>query len=755
MARENNFLLGHGERLTYKVNVPHSGGSKNPPYTHSDAIKRISRFLTSVNNYYNSLPESACPNEEVTAVITMHPRYISKSDFPTTIMQQVGLRAVGGKTQVIRPDAWGIENHPKEAISDEIYVIGKKSSYIKWANEVNNWKPNSTLSNQLPSIEKIRPYEENEKINMEISEGVDNDLVLLEVVLHDSESTNIFEPFLKYANKCNGVVVRERVKKVQNLIFIPVYIHKKDIMNLGKFSLIRVIRKMPLLRTMTPITRKQIGKSVKLPITAPAIDQNIRVGIFDGGISDDVKLPWVRKIECDGIGNAIPEAKNHGTDVTSAFLFGSIDPSDTIERPFCNVDNIRVIDKSIGQNGDFMYYDVLDRILKVIDDAKKSGNPYEYINLSIGPDIPADDNDITRWTVELDKRLSGGRMLACVAAGNNGEEDEDLQLNRIQPPSDGVNVLSVGAADREDGLWKRASYSCIGPGRCPGFIKPDGIAFGGTEMRPFLTISSNTSSDNYLVSGTMGTSFASPYTLHSATAVRAVIGDNFIPLSIKALMVHRAEQKGFDKREVGWGKFQTDISKLITCDDDEALIIFQGILPVKETLRVPVPIPADSLQGMVNITATLAIAPDVDASFPNTYTRAGLTVAFRPNCNKFNNNKGKPSNHPKTKSFFSESIFSNCSSEFILRTENHKWETCLRETKAFRASSLNKPCFDVYYNNRIEGGKDDKASSIPYAFIVSIKAPKVTDLYNRTVRSYLNQLVPLKPKIKYELKYKV
>lgn len=752
MARENNFLLGHGERLTYKVNVAHIGGPKNPPYTHMDAVKRISRFLANANNYYYSLPESACPDEEVTAVITMHPRYISKSDFPAKIIQQVGLRAVGGKTQVISPEAWGIESHPKEAISDEIFVIGKKSSYLKWADEIKSWQPDSTISQYLPTIERIRPYEENEKINMDISEEADNTQVLLEVVLHGSEGTNILDSFLQYANKCKGIVVREKVRIVQNLFFIPVYIHNKDIVNLGKFSFIRVIRKMPILRTMTPIIRKNTGKLVKLPITVPAIDHNIRVGIFDGGISDNVKLPWVRKIECEGIGSAIPEAQNHGTDVTSAFLFGPIDLNNTIEGPFCNVDNIRVIDKTIGKNGDFMYYDILDRILKVLDDAKKGGNPYEYINLSIGPDIPADDNEITRWTVELDKRLSGGQMLACVAAGNNGEEDDSMQLNRIQPPSDGVNVLAVGAADREDSMWKRAAYSCIGPGRCPGFIKPDGIVFGGTEMRPFLTISSNAGNDDYLVSGTMGTSFASPYTLHSATAVKAVIGDNFIPLSIKALMVHRADQKSFDKREVGWGRFETNISRLITCDDDEALVIFQGILPVKETLRVPVPIPDEGLQGNVSITATLAIAPDVDASFPNTYTRAGLSVAFRPDHSKFNNNEGKPSNHPKTKSFFSENIFSNNSSEFILRTENHKWETCLKETKTFRASSINKPCFDVYYNNRLEGGKDEKAKSIPYAFIVSIKAPKVKDLYNKTVRTYLNQLVPLKPKNKMQIK---
>ncbi|MHB8063629.1 MAG: hypothetical protein ACYDG2_13520, partial [Ruminiclostridium sp.] len=273
MARENNFLLGHGERLTYKVNVPHIGGPKNPPYEHNVAVKRISGFLSNANGYYDSLPDSACPNGEVTAVITMHPRYISKSDFPTKLIQQFGLRAVGGKTEVITPDAWGIENHPQEAISDEIFVVGKKSAYLKWAKDINNWLPDNTLSQYLPSIEKIRPYEENEKIIMSlVNNNEENDKNLLEVVLHDSGVSNILDAFLSYVNNCNGNAVIEKMRKVQNLIFIPVYMNDRDITNLGKFSFIRVVRKMPILRTMTPIVRRQTNKTVILPISTPAID---------------------------------------------------------------------------------------------------------------------------------------------------------------------------------------------------------------------------------------------------------------------------------------------------------------------------------------------------------------------------------------------------------------------------------------------------------------------------------------------------
>lgn len=41
---------------------------------------------------------------------------------------------------------------------------------------------------------------------------------------------------------------------------------------------------------------------------------------------------------------------------------------------------------------------------------------------------------------------------------------------------------------------------------------------------------------------------------------------------------------------------------------------------------------------------------------------------------------------------------------------------------------------------------------IPYAFVVSLKAPKVKDLYNRVVRAYAQQLVPLRLQTRIQLR---
>jgi hypothetical protein len=72
----------------------------------------------------------------------------------------------------------------------------------------------------------------------------------------------------------------------------------------------------------------------------------------------------------------------------------------------------------------------------------------------------------------LDGHLSLGRTLMTVAVGNDGNVDGGM--GRIQPPADAVNALAVGACDSREFMWNRASYSCYGPGRSPGLVKPDG-----------------------------------------------------------------------------------------------------------------------------------------------------------------------------------------------------------------------------------------------------------------------------------------
>jgi len=58
---------------------------------------------------------------------------------------------------------------------------------------------------------------------------------------------------------------------------------------------------------------------------------------------------------------------------------------------------------------------------------------------------------------------------------------------------------------------------------------------------------------------------------------------------------------------------------------------------------------------------------------------------------------------------------------------------------------LVKPCFDIYYHHRNQGRAEREPSPIPYAFVVTISAPRVKDLYDQVLQAYSSVLVPIEP----------
>jgi hypothetical protein len=121
-----------------------------------------------------------------------------------------------------------------------------------------------------------------------------------------------------------------------------------------------------------------------------------------------------------------------------------------------------VLDTTPGQDFHELY-EVLARIDQVLVE-----NDYQFINLSIGPLPPVEDDDVHAWTAVIDDRLSSGTTLATIAVGNGGDGSAKDGLNRIQVPADCVNALAVGACDNHESPWQRCTYSSVGPGRSPG-----------------------------------------------------------------------------------------------------------------------------------------------------------------------------------------------------------------------------------------------------------------------------------------------
>ncbi|MTD58833.1 S8 family serine peptidase [Amycolatopsis sp. RM579] len=606
-------------------------------------------------------------------------------------------------------------------------MAGKRELFSAWAEELID---NAEISAEIVRLELLHVPTPTERLRS----IPDDPQVLLEVALHASEDRSasyIISGFEQYLEELGADGSFEKRIYAGGLCFLPVYVPRTRVEEMARFSFLRIAREVPTIRPIDPepFMRGSVpGFPVRLPESDP-VDPELRVAVFDGGLGGTRLDRWASAIDSASLGSAPPGFIEHGTAVTSALLFGSLEPGEAA-RPYAYVDHYRVIDEKAADDP-IELYDVLTRIQQVL-----STRRYQFFSLSIGPNLPIEDDEVHSWTSVLDDYLSDGHTLATFAVGNNGEQDRESNNARVQVPSDCVNGLAVGAIDRRSDDWNRASYSALGPGRSPGVIKPDIVSFGGSAMQPFHVM------DNSGVSRPVcGTSFASPATMRMALGIRAHLGGRLDPLAIKALLIHSADPCGHDRTEVGWGLLPDSLDDLIVCDSGEVRVLYQGELTPAKYLRARLPLPSTELSGMVTITATFCFASPVDPQDPGNYTRSGLDIWFRPHAEKFASDDAI---HPKTKPFFRASDFDK---EKDLRTDAHKWETVLSKSMQMRASSLKEPVFDVHYNARMSGGPNTSAEKVRYALVITVKAPRNEDIYDRVVQTYAGQLQTLAPVI--------
>jgi len=741
-----NFLLGKGERLTEQVRVLSGPVDKATPYSFSEAKTRLDPMLKDVVRKLDNLPDDACPEDYAVAMITLNPEFIAKTYYPSELLRAVGLECVGSKPKQVTPEKRSKNREPIPAVTTELFVYGKRDAFKKWARELPQWSEYQSGANQIIEIEEISFPEPQNKVKRFSNES---SKTVFEVVLHMNEAISeslYLSSFKKYLKRLNINPTFERRFYAGGLCFLEIEAPSELAEDIAKFSLVRTLRKMPELRLLRPTIRSAgyDNISIELPSEGP-LDPAIKAAIFDGGIPSDHPIcEWATPYEYPGMLPASDELLAHGVGVTSAFLFGHLDPRTPVTRPYSNVDHYRVLDDMPGQNP-YELFEVLDRISDIVNT-----NNYDFINLSLGPCLPIDDDEIHAWTAVLDEYLSDGETLVTVAVGNDGEGDPNISANRIQVPSDCVNAIGIGACDVPDQNWQRAPYSSVGPGRSPGLIKPDLVDFGGSIQRPFLTLDHE---NGLSLVPTGGTSFSSPSVLRLGAGVRAHFGNSLSALAIRTLLVHSAEQADLPKFEVGWGRVARTLDDIAVCDDHVMRVVFQGTISASKFVRAPIPLPPGALTGMVTIKATLCYATTVDPHHPNNYTRSGLEVTFRPNKDvkrKVNDGENQPL-HALTKSFFGK-VKKAFQTEDELRRDAWKWENCIHASNKYQGKSLNEPVFDIHYNARIEGHNDTRNQELQYALVITVEAPKINDLYDQVVRRYATQLEQLQPIIDIPLK---
>jgi hypothetical protein len=733
-VNQPNFLIGRGELLTHDIKGPKRSMGKAEVYTLAQARQRLAPQFAKAAEAIDALPAEACPGDFGVARLMMNPSFIARSYFPTGMLRAIGLESIGSRTVKVTPEAWTKKGEPRECTTTELFVAGKRRAFRSIIERTQEFEAQADEAADLTHIEQFTAFAPAERIT---SFGGPKDR-FFEVGIHlipDEDPAVVQRPFVTFAEAAGLKVHVDLEFTTGNLWFLPVEGARGAIEKLAQFVFVRVIRPVPKLRGFRPILRTSgIALHCSLPVEQ-ALSSEPRVAILDGGLPNHHPIsPWLRTYRrLDESAADDPEGPDHGLGVTSAFLFGPIKPGGTAQRPFAPVDHLRVLDDDAKTEDPLELYRTLGFVEQVL-----LSRSYEFINLSLGPDLPVEDREVHAWTSVIDDLLSDGDTLMTVSVGNNGERDRESGNARVQVPSDCVNALAVGAADaNDDGKWSRAAYSAVGPGRSPGVVKPDLVAFGGDPEKYFHVL---TPGSKPTLGPQLGTSFAAPYLLRSAVGIRAILGADLSPLAIRALLVHTADPNGHDKTEVGWGKVPEEIMSVITCPDGVARVVYQGELKPGKYLRATLPLPAGGLTGNVRLKATFCYASPTDPQDAAAYTRAGLEVVFRPNDEKVKDGKANAA----TKGFFDLKKYAT---EQERRSDLGKWETVLHGDKTLRGSSLKNPVFDIHYNAREAGGRATGAEKIRYALIISVEAPKHADLYNEILRAYSKTLVPIRPQV--------
>lgn len=734
------YLIGRAELLTYPIEAPKKKVSdKVHPYTLGEAKRIIVPEIEAANSIFQALPPKACADDLAVARLVLHPAYLAKSFFPKLLLDQAGLASVGSRTRRIRPRRQTQKKAPTEMETTELFVAGTRAALGNLPTFARSLNEQMPVAEQFSRIETFVAMTPADRLHLEGAEIGH----VFEVGLHlppEGNASDVRAMFADYAKDCGFKVNGEFEFEAGRLLFIAVEGDAANLESLAQFTMTRVIRPMPHLRAARPVTRSMpLAVSFSLPSGEP-LSREPKVAILDGGLPTEHVLDgYVRRyFLADDEASDVPDFTEHGLGVTSALLFGPIEPEGTAERPYAPVDHHRVLDARIEGEDPYELYRTLGHVETVL-----LSRQYQFINLSLGPDLPVEDQDVHAWTAVIDSILSDGETLMTVAVGNNGALDSALGLNRIQVPSDSVNALSVGAADGSGDDWKRANYSATGPGRSPGRRKPDVVAFGGAPKEYFHVAAPGKRPN---LAANLGTSFAAPLALRSAVGIRAILGDPVHPLTIKTLLIHGCEMKEeHDVHHVGWGRVPANINRLITCGEGEARIIYQGELRPGKFLRAPIPLPAFQLEGKVRLRATFCYASPVDPQDAAAYTKAGLGITFRPNSSKL---KGKAKN-ALSASFFPAADFRT---EAELRADLGKWETVLHAEHNYYGSSLLEPVFDVHYNAREAGGLASSGTpSIRYALVVTVQAPKHAQLHQDILAAHA-VLQALEPQVSLPLR---
>ena len=287
-------LLGYGETLTSPVKLNTGGGPKNKPYTYEENKPVIVAQLNEVISEINDTLPLAMPEGKAVVKFVLHPAFLAKSYFPVKLLNKFSLQSIGSKAVSIKPRKDIKKRGKREEYTTAcIYVSGKKENFQDFLDTLNEDNLNQSLKDDFITLENISTLTTSDKIK-----SFNNDeVVAVEIALHTPNTpSGIVDAFEVFA-KQNGVFVdKKRSISVKGLTFIPAKASKNMALKLAEFSFLRTLRELPQLRVNDPVILRSSTNDSTLSLPSEgAINPDLKVAIFDGGLGINNFDPWVKE----------------------------------------------------------------------------------------------------------------------------------------------------------------------------------------------------------------------------------------------------------------------------------------------------------------------------------------------------------------------------------------------------------------------------------------------------------------------------
>lgn len=759
-----NPILGRGEIISEEVRRSRGGGGDNPIRSFEEAQQRLLPQLSNVVEHYSKKPRSFKLQDSIFFSINIDSKFLAKSYFPGGVLVNREL-SIAGTRYWLQTERDGAELD-ESAKGRCVFVKADISSIESFSHDLERASFNKEERKQLARIDSIF-LEPDSKLNIpdDFKKGA------AELVFHpmtDSEwrecKGKISE--IGFVEQFGIISELELQFYDEDIRFVPVTASRDLLERLNNFNPLRFARALSRIKVpeLTVFDKKEIAGTLGKARAKNDL-LNFEIGVFDGGVDSRAGLSrWVISEDLTPLPPE-PEWTEHGTAVCSAAIFGPIKPQNAQNiSPKAKVRSFRIYPEEPVQGvSDFDLYRIIPRITATVE-APQNQHIKVFV-LSSGPQFPIDDDEVNPLTAMVDKLCHEQDVLFAVAAGNDG--DLDSPYDRIQPPADTVNGISVGAYSHDgNGISTKTTYSCNGPGRAGSQIKPDVLGFGGSARDPFY-VRAASSPQTIALEGVCGTSFAAPFVGQSAAMLLHGVDNEAVlrPQTAKALLIHDAAMNGPKCDSTSWGISDDSAESMLSCHDYESTIVFNGDITFKTGVMLPVPFPENySSKGQTDIFWTIVYSSAVVPSSPDEYTLAGTEVHFIPNKYKYDfiKKEGKKIVGRQTvdirdsaQVFLLQKDGWTCTpnnkaktykKEIELRKEG-KWDTVFRGHKRSNGSTLVDPYIHVHALARGDwghAGLNMGPGRLSYAAVITARAvSKKIDLYNQ-VRTRWPQLIPVR-----------